>query len=169
MIFKVLKGIDSAKCTSCLYNAGLFFLDYPPHDLTTAGFTNWIFVIGQLNVITPSQKSALDAVIQATTEQYGVIVSDSTPGFFDMGTLLAPIPPEDPPNAGISKLISGADAAACAAMLLDCGLSSSNQAVGSNVRITSQLRLSATNADQSGAFDSVVRAFAATFTNAQVS
>lgn len=172
MLFKVLKGFDAIACASRLYNAGLCYFKYPPHDLTTAGFTNWVFLMSQLNVGpgSPEQWEAFDGVIKAAAKNYGdVLVRETTPALFNMGRVIPVNIPADSTKAGIIKFISGSNAADCAAMLLGSGLISSSDQSDGRVKITSQPELRPDIAEQSQAFDIVVRTVAETFADARVS
>jgi hypothetical protein len=174
MLFKVLKGFDAIACGTRLYNAGLFYFGYPPHDLTPIK-ADWVFVMSQLDVgpESPQQRVAFDLVINATAKKYGdVLVRDTSGDLYNQGSV---IPVTRPPNPlqnapGISKLISGTNAADCASTLLDSGLIvSKDQTDGGYVKITSRPELSADNADQSRDFDLVVRATAEIYDDAKVS
>ena len=174
MLFKVLEGFDAIACAKRLYNAGLFYFGYLPHDLDTIK-PNWVFVMSQLETgpESPQQWVAFDQVIKATAKKYGnVLVRDTSPIYFNQGSVIpVETPPKPPDNApGISKLISGTHAADCATRLLDSGLIvKQDQPAGGPVKVTSHPELRSDNVDQSQDFDFVVRATAETFGDANVS
>jgi hypothetical protein len=175
MFFKMLEGFDAVDCSKRLYNAGLLYFGYPPHDLDTIK-PNSVFVMSQTDPgpVSPEQGTAFGLVVQATAQKYdNVIVRDSSDEYFNMGTIVpvAEMPTTAPAGTlGIPKIISGADAAKCAACLFNASLiPNAGQADAGSVKITSHPQLRADTVDRSQDFDLVVRAAAATFGDAQVS
>lgn len=175
MFFKMLEGSDGVDCSKVLYQAGLFYFGYPPHDLQTI-MPNCVFVMSQTNPgpVRPEQGVAFGLVIQATANRFDdAIVRDTSDVYYNQGSIV-PVPqmPIKAPGGavGISKILSGADADKCAATLFDSFLiPDQGQATGGSVRITSHPNLKADGVDRSKDFDFVVRAVAATFADAQVS
>jgi hypothetical protein len=174
MLFKMLEGFDAKDCAIRLYNAGLFEFQFPPHDLSVI-MANSVIVMSWHNVGPngPQDRIAFDRVIEANRKKFGNVLVRDTPGqFFNQGTVIpVKIPPAAPQGApGITKFISGAGAADCAATLSDSGLiAEKDQSDPGFVKITSRHELKAENPDQADAFDSVVRATADDFPDAKVS
>ena len=179
MLFKVIKGFDAIACARRLYNAGLFYFDYPPHDLT-AIHADWVFVMSQINPrneqnpgpITPKQRQAFGFVIESVGATYGDVWVRDTPGdLFNQGT---PISVKQPQKAsdnapGIRKVLVGSNAMACAATLVDSGLILKvKNAEEKSVEITSRGELNAADADQAADFDFVVKTVAQRFDGIQV-
>jgi hypothetical protein len=175
MFFKMLEGSDGVDCSKVLYQAGLFYFGYPPHDLQTI-MPNCVFVMSQLNPgpVRPEQGIAFGLVIQATANQFQNVIARETPDvYYNEGSVVpvTQMPTKAPDGTvGIAKILSGTDAANCAATLFDSGLiPDQGQAAGGSVKITSRPQLRADDVDRSRDFDFVVRATAATFADAQVS
>ena len=119
MIFMLLEGFDATDCATRLYNAGLFNFDYPPRDLSVV-HTNWVIVMSRVNPgpLNPEQRDAFRFVIEAAAKKSGdVLVRDTAGDLWRQGTVFPSIPVEKGP--GIKKFISGSNAIACAATLLD--------------------------------------------------
>jgi hypothetical protein len=175
MFFKMLKGFDAIDCSKRLYNSGLLYFGYLPHDLSSF-MQDCVFVMSQTDPgpVSTEQGTAFGLVLQATAQKYDNLeVRDSSDEYIDMGIVVSV--PEMPTTApagavGIPKIISGADAAKCAACLFNASLIPvPGQADGASVRISSHPQLGAGGVDRSQDFDFVVRATAATFPDAQVS
>ena len=168
-----LKGSDAAKCAIRLYNAGLFYFGYRPHDLTPFD-TNVVFVMSQLGVgkelQPPVDRSAFAQVIEATAKEFGVLVREANGGFFNQGTPIGNEIPLKPSAGGINKFISGTRAGEFATTLLNAGLIvTKDQINDACVRVTSQPQLTTQNSDQSRDFDLVIKATAGAFGDVTVS
>jgi hypothetical protein len=171
MIFMMLKGADAKACSIRLYYAGLFNFPYPPRDLSVI-FPNWVIVMSRVNPgpLTPKEHDAFRFVIETIGDTYpDVLVRDDPGNHWREGTVVVP-PLDTTPGAGIKKYLSGGRPNDCAATLASAYLiSNCTPNPKGYVEITSNLDLDKANADQSGNFDSVIRAVADKFDHAQVS